>query len=114
MKILVTGASGFVGTHLVRRLVNDGHTVYSLVRTSSRVEELQQVDTTLVYGDVREKASLEKIVQQDPNIETVFHLASLLTPVSVDDNIYWDINYQGTERYPVYPSTLAFLKTSWK
>lgn len=97
MKILVTGASGFIGTHLVRRLVNDGHTVYSLVRTTSRVGELQQVDTALVYGDVREKASLEKIVQQYPGIETVFHLASLLTPVSVDDNIYWDINYQGTQ-----------------
>ena len=44
LKVLVTGASGFVGTHLVKRLVNDGHNVYSLVRTTSNVEELEQED----------------------------------------------------------------------
>lgn len=97
MKVLVTGASGFVGTHLVRRLVSDGHTVYSLVRKTSKIDELQKIDTELVYADVREKTSLEDIFQEHPDIDTVFHLASLLTPVNVDDSVYWDINYQGTQ-----------------
>jgi nucleoside-diphosphate-sugar epimerase len=97
MNVLVTGASGFVGTHLVKRLVKDGHTVYSLVRTTSHIEELKKVDTEFVYGDVREKASLEQIFQQHRDIDTVFHLASVLTPVSVSDNLYWDINYLGTQ-----------------
>jgi nucleoside-diphosphate-sugar epimerase len=97
MRVLVTGASGFVGTHLVQRLVRDGHKVYSLVRTTSKVEELKQVATELVYGDVCDKASLEQIFHQHPDIDTVFHLASLLTPVNVSDSVYWDINYQGTQ-----------------
>jgi nucleoside-diphosphate-sugar epimerase len=97
MNVFVTGASGFVGTHLVKRLVKDGHTVYSLVRSTSHVEELKKVKTTLVYGDVREKASLEQIFQQHRDIDTVFHLASVLTPVSVSDDLYWDINYLGTQ-----------------
>ncbi len=97
LKVLVTGASGFVGTHLVKRLVNDGHQVYSLVRTTSHIEELRKVDTKLVYGDVRDRASLEQVVQSHQEIDTVFHLASVLTPVSVSDNIYWEINYLGTQ-----------------
>ena len=71
--------------------------MYSLVRKTSKVEDLQQLDTTRVYGDIRDKASLENIFTQHPDIDTVFHLASLLTPVSVSDNIYWEINYQGTQ-----------------
>lgn len=97
MNALVTGASGFIGTHLVKRLTGDGHAVYSLVRQSSRLEALQNTPTELVYGDVRDKSSLEAIFQQHPHIDTVFHLASVLTPVSVSDSLYWDSNYQGTQ-----------------
>ena len=96
-KILVTGATGFTGGHLCKRLVKDGHNVYSLVRTTSNIEELRKVDTKLVYGDIRDKESLEHIVQQHRDIDTIFHLASVLTPVSVSDNLYWDINYLGTQ-----------------
>jgi nucleoside-diphosphate-sugar epimerase len=78
-------------------LVKDGHKVYSLVRTTSHVEELETIDTELVYGDVRDKESLEQIVQQHQDIDTIFHLASVLTPVSVSDSLYWDINYLGTQ-----------------
>lgn len=97
MNAFVTGASGFVGAHLVRALVEQGHSVYALVRKTSKVQALEAVKATLVYGDVRDKASLSQIFQQHPDIDTVFHLASVLTPVSVDDQLYWDINYQGTQ-----------------
>jgi dihydroflavonol-4-reductase len=97
MNAFVTGASGFIGTHLLKRLVKDGHTVYSLVRTTSHVEELKNVNTKLVYGDVRDQESLEQIFQQHQDIDTVFHLASVLTPISVSDDLYWDINYLGTQ-----------------
>ena len=97
MKALVTGASGFVGAHLVKYLVDRGVSVYALVRKTSKVNTLETLKTTLVYGDVRDKASLNQVFQQYPDIDTVFHLASILTPVSVDDKLYWDINYQGTQ-----------------
>lgn len=97
MNALVTGASGFVGAHLVKYLVEQGHRAYALVRKTSKVQALEAVNSTLVYGDVRDKASLNQIFQQYPDIDTVFHLASILTPVSVDDKLYWEINYQGTQ-----------------
>jgi dihydroflavonol-4-reductase len=96
MSILVTGASGFVGTHLVTRLVHEGHQVYSLVRKTSRVDALRALDTELVYGEVRDQASLAAVFTQHPEITTVFHLASVLTPVSAEDAIYWETNYEGT------------------
>lgn len=97
MNVLVTGASGFVGIHLVKRLVEDGHTVYALVRKTSRVDGLEDIDAKLVYGDLRDKNSLEQVAQHYPDIDTVFHLASVLTPVSKGDNIYWNSNYLGTQ-----------------
>ena len=97
MNALVTGASGFVGAHLARLLAEQGHAVYALVRKTSKVQALEALKVTLVFGDVCDKASLSQIFQQYPDIDTVFHLASILTPVSVDDWLYWDINYQGTQ-----------------
>ncbi len=97
MKALVTGASGFIGSYLVKRLVEDGHTVYALVRPTSKAEVLAGIDTTLVYGDVRDQSSLEAIVRKHPDIDTVFHVAGVITPVSQGEQIYWDSNYAGTQ-----------------
>jgi dihydroflavonol-4-reductase len=97
MKILVTGASGFLGKHLVRSLLADRHEVISFVRPTSRMEELRKMDTEVVYGDIRDKGSIERALKIGRNVEVVFHLASVLTPVNVSDSLYWDVNYQGTQ-----------------
>ncbi len=97
MQALVTGASGFVGSHLVKRLMQNGHTVYALVRKTSRVAIFKEMTPQFVYGDVRDMPSLEAIVQQYPSIDTVFHVAGVITPVSQGEQIYWDSNYAGTQ-----------------
>ncbi|MDO9181757.1 MAG: NAD(P)-dependent oxidoreductase, partial [Bacteriovorax sp.] len=51
MKILVTGANGFVGTHLCLKLLNQGHTVYGLVRTPSKMN-LVHANFNLLQGDL--------------------------------------------------------------
>jgi nucleoside-diphosphate-sugar epimerase len=50
-----------------------------------------------VYGDLRDQDSLERVVQQHPDIDTVFHMAGVITPVSKGEQIYWDSNYAGTQ-----------------
>jgi nucleoside-diphosphate-sugar epimerase len=97
MQALVTGASGFVGSHLVKRLVQDGHTVYALVRNTSKVDVFDGITPHFVYGDLRDQDSLERIVQEHPDIDTVFHMAGVITPVSKGEQIYWDSNYAGTQ-----------------
>lgn len=71
--------------------------MYALVRPTSQIAALQIPGVQLVAGDVRDPTSLDRIVQEHPEIDTVFHLASVLTPVSQGDRVYWDSNYQGTQ-----------------
>lgn len=97
MRVLVTGASGFVGSHLVKRLMRDGHEVYALVRPTSRLDLFDGETPMFVHGDLRDPASLEAIIRQHPDIDTVFHVAGVITPVSQGDQVYWDSNFAGTQ-----------------
>ena len=74
-KILVTGASGFIGLHLVRRLAADGHDVACLVRKSSAVGPLQALGARLVFGDITDLESLRAAVA---GRQIVYQLAGCL------------------------------------
>lgn len=74
MKYLVTGATGFIGTHLVPRLIAQGHAVVCLVRDPSRAIGLQQQGALLAQGDVMDKASLRAALH---GADGVFHLAGV-------------------------------------
>jgi dihydroflavonol-4-reductase len=56
--VLVAGASGFVGSHIARLLVQQGRKVRAMVRPSSKVEALKGLDLEMVHGDVLDPASL--------------------------------------------------------
>ena len=71
MKILVTGGSGFVGSHLVLRLRADGHDLRCLVRDRSKVQGL---DCEPVEGDMTDPASLQRAVEGQ---EAIVHLVAI-------------------------------------
>ena len=73
MKVLVTGGTGFIGTHLVDELVKRGEEVRSLVRETSDVRHLKKSGVELVYGDITDMDSLKKAVK---GIDVVYHLVS--------------------------------------
>ncbi len=68
--VLVTGASGFLGWHVARVLLERGYPVRALVRPGSRVDEL---DVERVTGDLRDAASLERAAA---GCGLVFHVAA--------------------------------------
>ena len=70
--ILVTGGSGFIGGHLVARLVSQGRPVRCLVRRSSSVRNLPRDGIEIVYGDLASGNGLAEAVD---GVETVIHLA---------------------------------------
>ena len=89
---LVTGATGFIGSHLVELLVEHGWRVRCLVRPSSIVKWLPIDDVTLINGDIaRLDENLERAAK---NVSAVFHLAGLTS--AVDDSKYNAVNVEGT------------------
>jgi len=52
MKVLVTGATGFIGSHLTRSLLADGYDVRALVRPTSNARELEKLGAEIVRGDL--------------------------------------------------------------
>jgi nucleoside-diphosphate-sugar epimerase len=60
MRIYLTGASGYIGRALARRLVSEGHEVRALVRTTSRVEPLREAGVATFPGDITVRASMRE------------------------------------------------------
>jgi len=73
--ILVTGGTGFVGGHLLRRLRQEGLPVRALARHPDRVQPLKDLGVEVVPGDISDKVSLEKAAE---GIERVIHLVGII------------------------------------
>ncbi|MEN8375866.1 MAG: hopanoid-associated sugar epimerase [Gemmatimonadota bacterium] len=69
----MTGGTGFIGAHVVRALLARGTTVRCLVRPSSRLDNLRDLDVELVAGDLLDPASLARAAR---GCESVFHCAA--------------------------------------
>ncbi len=82
--VLVTGATGFVGSHLTRRLLADGYHVTLLVRPGSAVDDTTRAQCNVVYGDLHDARALAFAVRDR---EFIFHCAANVNT--------WDT----TERY---------------
>ena len=73
MTTLITGANGFVGSALVRELLQQGHEVKALVRPGSDRRNLEKLDIALVEGDLTDAASLKRAVS---GCNYLFHVAA--------------------------------------
>jgi dihydroflavonol-4-reductase len=73
MLAFVTGATGFVGSHVARALAEQGSDLRLLVRANSNTKNIQDLKADLVTGDLREPASLEKAIA---GCDAVFHVAA--------------------------------------
>jgi nucleoside-diphosphate-sugar epimerase len=92
MKILVTGASGFIGSALVSALAEAGHHVRVLMRATASEKYLQGARFERVTGDLRDSRSL---VEACIGMEVVFHLAGLTQALSRKE--YFAFNAEGTK-----------------
>jgi dihydroflavonol-4-reductase len=123
MAVLVTGASGFVGSWLVRRLIEEGEEVHVLHRPTSSLSELESLRYFSKIGDVTDLASLTAACR---DIDTVFHLAGvvgysramrpLMEKVNVEGtrNVIEAIQKSGNRAQLVYMSSVVAIGASFK
>ncbi len=71
---MLTGATGFVGNHLIESIAARDWQMRALVRPTSRTDRLEQLGANLVIGDLRDREALTRAVD---GVDTVFHLAAV-------------------------------------
>lgn len=94
MTTLVTGASGFLGSHVARQLVERGDSVRILLRPASGNRLLTDLPLEYVTGDLRDPASLERAVK---GVNRVFHVAADYRLWARRSRDIYDSNVQGTK-----------------
>lgn len=95
LRALVTGATGFVGSHVVRRLLERGHEVFALVRPTSPREALVNLPVKTIAGDLSDRTSLDRAVH---GIDLLFHVAADYRFWVPDPQVMLDVNVGGTVR----------------
>ena len=122
MKVLVTGATGFLGAWVARELASRGHAVRVLVRAQSRLDNLQDVPAERVLGDITDGASVERAVA---GCDAVGHAAGLARLRAGDRAHLMAVNEGGTEnvlgaalragvRRAVFVGSAGALGGTWK
>lgn len=94
VKTLVTGGTGFTGSHLVRRLLRDGHTVTVMDNKPGLFDqEIRQAGAEVHYGDINDVELCRKLTAGQ---DGVFHLAAAFRGVNLPNEVYWKTNVDGT------------------
>jgi nucleoside-diphosphate-sugar epimerase len=94
MEVLVTGGTGFVGSHLVRRLLSHGDRVRTLDKNPGLFDgELRDLGAELVTGSVSDADTVDRSVA---GCDLVYHLASPFGDILQPDSVYWDVEVTGT------------------
>ena len=94
MKVLVTGANGFLGAHLVRELLAQNHDVYAMLRKNSDRSSLANYACHILQGDLDNPDELDRNFSQASH---VFHVAGVMSASPRDSQLLHQVNVQGAE-----------------
>jgi nucleoside-diphosphate-sugar epimerase len=97
VRAFVTGATGFIGGHVARKLRERGDEVVALVRSPDKAGELRELGCELIEGDLSDEAAIREGVE---GCESVIHVGAIYK-VGIrksEHEAMWDANVRGTER----------------
>ncbi|NKB25850.1 MAG: SDR family NAD(P)-dependent oxidoreductase [Kiritimatiellae bacterium] len=92
---LVTGASGFVGGHLVDYLLQQGISVRAMVRDEKKARKLKEKGAEVVVANMADATSLAAAVDV---VQGVYHIAALFRQAGFPEHVFHDVNAEGTRR----------------
>ncbi len=93
MTVLITGATGYIGSAVVRVLLEKGEDVRCLVRQTSKLKNLEGLEVELTFGDICDIESLRHALK---DCETVYHLAALYANWLPNPGRMYQVNEEGT------------------
>lgn len=93
MKIFVTGATGFIGSQLCKKLAGLGHQVHALYRSESKVSVLQHSNIQLFRGDILDYDSLINAMN---GCQQIYHMAAFTDVWIKDESRIYELNVTGT------------------
>jgi dihydroflavonol-4-reductase len=94
MKKLVTGATGFIGSAIVRELLKDGEQVKVFIRKTSDTRNIEGLDVEIAYGDIRDGHSMSKALK---GCDSLYFTAAYFHHWTPDKNLPYEINVGGTK-----------------
>ena len=92
MKIFVSGATGFIGIQLVKRLVKDGHEVHALYRSESKADLIRFPGVVLYKGDILDNESLDRALE---GCQEAYHTAAFAGVWAKDRQLVYRLNVDG-------------------
>jgi UDP-glucose 4-epimerase len=96
-RALVTGGSGFLGSLMTRRLLDDGWAVVNIDLIAGQPDEQKHERLTSIQGDIRNRELMDATFEKH-RFDVVFHLAAVLAHGKVDQEHLWTSNVDGTQR----------------
>ncbi|MDR2860634.1 MAG: NAD(P)-dependent oxidoreductase [Elusimicrobiota bacterium] len=93
MKILLTGANGFVGSHIAKELTDNNNEVICLIRPTSNLSWLEGLDLSYRKASFNNKEELKSCVR---DIDIVVHCAGLVRAINKEE--YFEVNVENTKR----------------
>ena len=93
MKVFITGGTGFIGNHLVKRLLETDHELVCLAREKSKTQFLEDSGVKIIIGDVTDKNSFQNSLE---GCDWLIHLASSFVFWVPKNKVYHEVNVTGT------------------
>jgi farnesol dehydrogenase len=89
MIYFITGATGFIGAALTKRLADEGHEIRALVRNKEKAKIIQHRNVSFYYGTITNQQLLAEAIK---GVDGIFHLAAIAKPYVRNKSLYYTIN----------------------